>query len=454
MKAICAGAGEVNYKIAEMLISEGHSVTFLDKDERALQNIKEHLDVMTIRGNITSAASLKESGAEDADILIASGTHDEVNMVACTIGEEMGIPLNVAKIFDPEYLTNKSSREVLKNRGVDFMVNPSKVIADEIENIIKFRYTFEAKLYNDEVLLAAFKATDRSALLHHLVKEINQANKIKIVMIASRKGIVEVPAPNRRIKYGDLIYFFTKKEDFPASYELFMYSKYENLKKVLVIGGEDSISLTNVLLSEKFQKSDFELTFVEQDKEKAKNLAQKVKNLVINEENINLVFLSSDAVLNSDSVIIQAGSDKERVSTAIIAKGFGGKYVVTSLKKMRHPKPYLKLGLDGLFNSNLVISNKILNYIYNHEIKKMDILHSGLGQGMHIKVSEDSKLKDITTEELSKKNIGIGMMLRDGEYFYPDGEEILRVDDEIFLVDLSSKAENIRTLLSKHRFNI
>ena len=418
MKAICVGAGEINFKIAEMLISEGHSVTFVDNKQN-LKSIREELDVMTIEGEATSTQSLRDAGCEDADVLISSAAYDENNIVACTIADEMGVPLKIAKIFDSEYIKNEHSREILKKRGVDFLVNPSWAIASEIENIIRFRYAFEVKTYDHDVLLAAFKASDESSLLHHSVGEIDKKKKLKIAMIVDRKGVVEVPSEARRIKYGDLIYFFTTKENFPAVYELFMHEKYEQLKKVLVIGGEDSKGITNVFLSEKFKKSDFELTFVEPDKEKAKHLAEKIKNLVIYEPNINLVFLSSDTVLNSDAVIIQDSSDKNRVSSAIIAKNFGGKYVVTSLKKMRNPAPYLKLGLDGLFNSNLSIANRILNHIYNHEIKKIDILHSGFGQGFHLKIIEKSKLIGLEISDLKKKEIGVGLLLRDEEFIFP-----------------------------------
>jgi trk system potassium uptake protein TrkA len=51
MNILIAGAGKVGYNIAKAL-SENHNVIIIDKNEKALNSIKESLDVMTIIGDM------------------------------------------------------------------------------------------------------------------------------------------------------------------------------------------------------------------------------------------------------------------------------------------------------------------------------------------------------------------------------------------------------------------
>ena len=104
MKIIIIGAGKVGCQIAKTLSSEDHDVTLIEKDDSIRQSAQNNLDVLTILGNGANVLTLEEAGIIQTDILIAVTSSDEVNMLACMIAKQFGIPKKIARIRNPEYL--------------------------------------------------------------------------------------------------------------------------------------------------------------------------------------------------------------------------------------------------------------------------------------------------------------------------------------------------------------
>lgn len=82
MKIIIIGTGKVGFSLAEQLLNEKHDITIVDTQDSALHRATDALDIMSVKGNGVSTDTLREAGAEDADLLVAATNSDEVNMSA------------------------------------------------------------------------------------------------------------------------------------------------------------------------------------------------------------------------------------------------------------------------------------------------------------------------------------------------------------------------------------
>ena len=97
MKVIICGAGEVGKTLAEYLSKEKNDVTVIDQSSEHLKEINENLDVNTFLGFGSQPSILEKAGAKNAEMLIAVTQSDEVNMIACEVGNsQFNIPLKVA----------------------------------------------------------------------------------------------------------------------------------------------------------------------------------------------------------------------------------------------------------------------------------------------------------------------------------------------------------------------
>lgn len=90
MEIVIIGDGKVGFAIAGQLDREGHNVTVIDSNQAVLDKTSNLLDVVGIYGNGATPQTLKEAGADHADLVIAATSKDEINILSCLLAKKMG----------------------------------------------------------------------------------------------------------------------------------------------------------------------------------------------------------------------------------------------------------------------------------------------------------------------------------------------------------------------------
>ena len=170
MKIIIAGAGDVGFHLAKLLSYESQDTYIIDFDGDKLNYINNHLDVITKKGDATSISLLKEIGVDSADLLLAVTESQNTNFTISVIGKSLGAKKTIARIDNPEFLENSSID--FKKFGVDFMISPEELAAEEIQMLLdqssfNDTVTFEIGLFNVMGTTLGYK----SPLLDMSVKE-------------------------------------------------------------------------------------------------------------------------------------------------------------------------------------------------------------------------------------------------------------------------------------------
>ena len=137
MKIIIAGDGKVGANLTRKLSAEGYDITLIDTNGEVLDASLERYDVMAVNGNCALMSVLSEAGVDRADVLIASTSADEINLLCCMTAHKMNPELHtIARIRNPEY-----SEQIYTMRdafGLSLTVNPEKQTAVEIERLLKY----------------------------------------------------------------------------------------------------------------------------------------------------------------------------------------------------------------------------------------------------------------------------------------------------------------------------
>jgi trk system potassium uptake protein len=84
---IVVGGGGVGYEVARNLSEKNQDVVVIEKSELKARRFSESLDVMVIVDNGANAAVLEQAGIKNAGMLIAVTQVDEVNIIACMLGQ-------------------------------------------------------------------------------------------------------------------------------------------------------------------------------------------------------------------------------------------------------------------------------------------------------------------------------------------------------------------------------
>jgi len=104
MKIIIAGAGEVGTHLAKLLSYEGHDLTVIDIQNSELKNVSEHLDLLSISGNVLSINTLTDAKIQETDLFIAVTHFTSQNISSAILAKKLGARQTIARVRDAEYL--------------------------------------------------------------------------------------------------------------------------------------------------------------------------------------------------------------------------------------------------------------------------------------------------------------------------------------------------------------
>ena len=237
MNIVVVGCGKVGFSLAEQLVQEEHDVTIVDSDEEALHRAGDQLDVMTVRGNGVSAATLREAGAMAADLLVAATNADEVNMVCCLTAKDLGTKYTIARIRNQEYTS--SVGELRRNLKIDMAINPENTTAVEISRLLRFPSAANIETFcRGKVELMGFRLQDGDFLVGSPLYALpDKVKKLSLLFCAvDRGGQVSIPNGSFVPQSGDKLYMVGRPDSLDQFFrQLGRYAP--KVKQVFLVGG-------------------------------------------------------------------------------------------------------------------------------------------------------------------------------------------------------------------------
>ena len=216
MRIIIAGAGEVGSHLAKMLSNESNNLTIIDADENRLNKLREVADVITIQGNPTSIETLKEAGAEKADLFIAvSPAQDQdINIISALLAKKMGSQKVTARINNDEYMHHEN-KLLFTELGIDLLFYPEKIASYEIVDLLKQTGTTEFMEFARGMLqMVAFRLEDGAPLIDKCVSDISSftgKSQYKAVAIARDEDTI-IPGPDTKFQENDLVFVICTRD--------------------------------------------------------------------------------------------------------------------------------------------------------------------------------------------------------------------------------------------------
>ena len=164
MKIIILGAGQVGGSLAENLVGENNDITLVDTDTERLRELQDKYDLRVVQGYASHPQTLKDAGAQDADMLVAVTNSDETNMIACQVAFTLfNTPNRVARIRSPEYLTSKDQLFQTDACPVDHLIAPEELVTRYIHRLIEYPGALQVENFADnKVGLVAVKPLRRT----------------------------------------------------------------------------------------------------------------------------------------------------------------------------------------------------------------------------------------------------------------------------------------------------
>ena len=206
MNIVIAGCGKIGRTVIASLTAEGHSVTAIDTNPKALEAVTDNYDVMTVCGNAADSDTLDEASIEKVDLFIALSGSDEINMLSCFIAKRMGASYTVARIRNPEY--NDQSLGLLRvHLDLAGAVNPDYLAARELYNTLKLPSAARVETFSRRNLeMIELRLKPESVLAG--IRLIDMRKKYPgqyLVGVVQREDNVYIPDGNFVLSPGDKI---------------------------------------------------------------------------------------------------------------------------------------------------------------------------------------------------------------------------------------------------------
>lgn len=129
MRVVLVGGGKVGSFLAMELVSAGHFVAVVEANEGRAQAVADDVNAVVVHGDGTNVGVLEAASVGDADWLLAVTGLDEVNLVACELGQTLGAARVLARLNTP---WNRPTFDALKIPVVGITDLMVQVISQEV----------------------------------------------------------------------------------------------------------------------------------------------------------------------------------------------------------------------------------------------------------------------------------------------------------------------------------
>lgn len=446
MRIIVIGAGETGQSLVAKLVELKHDIVLIDTDSDKLAEVNAQLDVLTVEGNGASPAVLRRAELDRADLLVAVSDDDEVNVLACLFAHAAGVPNEVARVRDADYLV-AHGRLDLKAMGLNLLVSQDGETATDLYNVLRMPGAIEVlDLFEGKVLALGIKVHVDSPLLIGRLNAFPEPDLLKTFRFLAvvRGKDVLIPRGETRFMVGDDVYV-VGQADAVKNFLKWVWPDQEAFEKVVIAGG-GSLSLH---LAGMLEKTTMQVVLIEQDQERANHCSEVLtRTLVLKGDALNKEALESAGISNNTVFAAVLGNDEDNIIACLIAAKMGARFTLAKVGKPEYIPVINSLSLlDRVVSPSLSMINAILHYVRGRNVKTATLFHRLPGELLEVVMKPGNKWIGKPIKSLKiEQGILIAAAMRGSEVLAVTGDLILADGDRVVVFALPDAVRKLEAV--------
>jgi trk system potassium uptake protein TrkA len=440
MKILILGAGQVGSSVAAALASENSDITVVDIDPVKLRELSEKLDIRTITGHASLPSVLGHAGAEDADLVIAVTSSDEVNLIACQVADALfKTPTKIARLREMEYLQHPE----LTQRGrssIDVAISPEALVCKHVQRLIEYPGALQVLDFADgRAQLVAVRALAGGALVGHQIRELREHLPRGVdarVAAIFRGGRPIMPEGHTVIEVDDEVFFLADRRDIrPVMSELRRLDK--PVRRVFIAGGGNiGRSLAKAL------ESTFSVKILERSRDRAKRIAEDLRNSIVlvgdcSDEDL----LREENIDQTDVYCALTNDDEANILSAMLAKRMGCPRVISLINRPAYAELVEGGSIDIAVSPQQVTIGALLTYIRQGTMVRVHSLRRGMAEAIEAVAIGDRRTSKVIGRSLDELELPpaatIGGIVRGEKLLIAHHDVVIEANDHVivFLMD-------------------
>jgi len=383
---------------------------------------------------------LQAAGVKDADMFIAVTPEESTNITACMLATNLGALKTFARINNYEYLL-PDNKEFFQNLGVDSMIYPEMLAAQEIVSTLKRPWVRQWWEFCDGTLiLIGVKIHENAPIANKYLYDISKEDKEYHIVAIKRGTETIIPRGNDQLLADDILYFTTLKEKINVIREQ-AGKKAINIKKIAIMGG----SRIAVKVAE-YIPHNIRVKIIELNKEKSYKLAETVPGnvMIINGDARDTELLIQENVMDCDAFIALTENAETNILACLAAKNMGVPKTIAQVENIDYIPLAEKLGIGTVINKKLIAANHIHQYLLDADVSNVKSLTFAHADVAELIARPDSKVTKKIVKDLNlPKDMTLGGLIRNGNPQLIHGDTQIEAHDHVVVFCLDTAMRKI-----------
>ena len=455
LKIIIVGCGKVGVAILKQLANEGHDITIIDKDPQKVATYSNQYDVMGVVGNGANHSVQLEAGIQNADLIAAVTSSDELNILCCTIAKQVGDCATIARLRDPDY--SKEASYLREKLGLTMIINPELETAIEVSRVLYLPTALEINSFaHGQAEMTRIKIPEKNVLDNKSIADLGKdlANKQKpiniLIAAVERAGEFYIPSGDFVLKAGDIMSCVGTR---PMSRKFMEHIGFKTarVKDTMIIGGGN----VAYYLAGQLVNMGISVKIIEESKKRCEELSVLLpKAIIINGDGTDQEILNEEGLAETESFVSLTGIDEENILLSLYANDISNAKTVTKINRINFHSVINELNLGSIIYPRIITSDYILKYArstYNSKDSNVETLYklaNGKAEALEFIIKADSAVAGIPLADLHfRKNTLICCIYRNGKVIIPSGQDIMMAGDSVLVVLSGYRISDIKEIL-------
>jgi trk system potassium uptake protein TrkA len=340
---------------------------------------------------------------------------------------------------------SKENWRIYQDLGIDGIVSPEDIAAQEIINLLKQNVATETHDFaGGKLELLMIKLEPNAPSINKTLEELIENYKhidFKALAIHRRQNTF-IPKADDIFHEGDLVYVITKPHAIKELMELSGKTKF-NINNVMIVGGGRIGKLTAKRL-----ENDLNIKIIEQDKGRSFELTNVLSNtLVVNADARNVDLLEDEGIKDMDAFIAVTENTETNILTCLQAKSFGVKRTIAMVENIDYIDISQNIGIDTIINKKLIAASYMVRYTLGGNVSSLKCL-SGIDADIVEFVVRDGAA--VTEKPINRLNMPegaiIGGIIRGEDSYIATGNFQIQAEDRVVVLVLPKTIQAVEKL--------
>ncbi|WP_314351626.1 Trk system potassium transporter TrkA [Segatella oris] len=448
MKIIIAGAYAIGTYLAKLLSRNNQDIILMDESLEKLEKLGSDFDLMTMNASCASITTLKEAGAESADLFIAVTPDENKNMTSCMIAKALGAKKTVAKVDNYEYVA-PDLNDFFERLGISSIIYPELLAAKDINNGLKMSWVRQRwDVHDGALVMLGIKLRETCEILNKPLKDISGPDDPYHVVAIKRDGDTIIPGGNDELKLYDMAYFMTTRQYIPFIRKIVGKEHYVDVKNVMVMGGGRTAVRAVKTMPEYMNVKIIEAN--EQRCDRLNELLDDDRALIIHGDGRDVSLLQEEGIRSTQAFVALTGNAETNILACLTAKRMGVRKTVAMVENEDYVNMAESLDIGTIINKKAIAAGHIYQMMLDANVHNVRFLMNANADVAEFIPQEGSKITQKAVKDMRLPyGMTIGGLVRNGEGHLVSGNTRINAGDSVMVFCHSINMKKIENLFNK-----